>query len=345
METEIDQLKSSHSVRPIDYYELSRMILKQLRGDLTQRELSHLLDYSFNQVGKWESGAKILKWQEFIEVLMALEFPVERQMRSYFGNYKGTFSEPDFLRNLITFFGLNLTDNKKIQKLTKKWENSTTSPDLAEILLVFDSRPSMLVGFLLQYVDCRQIKPLSDRFQIFLKQLESLSEDPNVGFVNEALKLEDYKKLSVHNDDLLARHSGCTVKALKITLSKQLESGAVVFDGKKYHPSPFDYSFSTLNNPKLRTFNKYTFDFVAKKYPVSTDDKVPGPLYNSSTTSSRVIALSKKASEKIDKLVSQFHSEVGEIVKNDDDPKLNVQVITLVSMVAAVKNKSELIDD
>lgn len=334
--------ESLTSPAQFDYYVLGRQFLKDIRGELSQRELSQMLGYSFNQVGKWETGATQIKWNDFLEIVTVLGYPVNEQLKTYIGNYQGNYDDKEFFEHLTFFYGLNSIENPYLYELGLKWQKKLGSPDLAEVFAVFDARASMLIGFLSNYIDCSQFELVAEKYQLFLKQLDILSADPNAGFVNEALQLEDYKNLEVHDEDLLARHSGCSVLALRKTLKTQLEIGTIYFDGKKYYSSGFEYSFSNLNNEKVRTFNKYTFEFIARKYPIRHEEKVPGPIYNSSVSSSRVIAMSPKAALNVDKLISQFHNDVGEIVKHDSDEKTNVQVITVASLAAAFQIKSEL---
>lgn len=321
----------------IDYYQLAREFIKTIRGQLSQRELSHKLGYSFNKVGKWESGVTQIKWSDFLNIAEAFEYPVEKNLARFFGNYRGSYQGREILEYLEVFLALPSINDNSIQKLLKKWQLHKVTPDLAEFFMILDKRPAMLFGFLAQYVDCNNIDILKEEFAVFIKELEILADDPNVGYVNEALKVKEYKELENHDEKILAVHAGCTVAALRKTLKNQLNLGHIYFDGKKYHPSAFDFSFSTLNNPQIRKFNKYTFDLVAKKYPLAHETFRLDHIYNSSRSSNRVVAISRQASLKLDKLVSKFHNDVGEIIKNDNHEKDNVQIISLASVAAAIK--------
>lgn len=202
--------------------------------------------------------------------------------------------------------------------------------------MAMDSRPAMLFGFLSHFVNCAEIEILRQDFENFEKEMNLLSAEPLVGFINEALLVEDYRRLPEHDDEVLAFHASCTVDELKPLLEKLVQMGVVGFDGHKYFSSPTSFSFSTLSNKSLRKFNKFTFEWVAKKYPLEILSKNRPGVYNVSGTSTRVVAISRNASEEIDRLVSQFHNAVGEVVKNDSQPKENVQIISLANVVSTV---------
>ena len=321
----------------LDYYLLTREFIKELRGNHSQRELSELLELSYNKVGKWESGVTQVKWTDFLKILKALNYSIEETLKIIFYNFKGNYNPSEILSYLEAFLALQSINNDLIKKLLKKWKRNNVSPDLAEVLIVLDFRPSMLIGFLSFFIDCSKIQTIKKSYDKFIEHLNMLSEDPNVIYVNEALKVKEYRDLEKHDSKLLARHSSCSLEDLKKTLEQQVKIGYIVFDGKKYYPAPFDYSFSTLSTPKIRKFNKYTFDLVAQKYPLDRNSCLPGHIFNSSVSSNRVVALSRDASLKINQLVTKFHNEVGEIVKKDDLEKENVQIVSLASVVSAIE--------
>lgn len=323
--------------KSFDYYQLSRDVVKTLRGDLTQRHLSKTLDYSFNQVGKWESGVTQVKWVDFIAIAKALSIPIDHCLKQFFGNYDGTFTAPDIFLYLDGFLGLQSIRDGYSKRLVKRWHTHKTSPDLAEIFRVFDSRPAMLLGFLSYFVDCATLDSTCHQYVDFKKELALLYEDPNIAYVNEALKVRAYTELEYHDEQLLARHASCTIEALKKTLHSQSKLGTLFFDGKKYIPSPLSFSFSSLNNQYIRKFNKYTFDLVAEKYPIVRPDDRPGDIINASLSSNRVVAMSREASLKVNVLVSKLHNEIGEIIKTDNCVKENVQIISVASVVTAIK--------
>lgn len=322
----------------IDYYDLTRSFIKKLRGDqLTQRELSEKLGFSFNKVGKWESGATQLKWADFFSVAEALGVSIEDKFEAVFGHTRVEMTPYGIIKFLENSFALDSVNQESIARLQKKWKSEDASPDFAEVLMVFDLRPSMMMGFLTQFVDCSEVEELTAEYEIFLQQQNVLHENPVAGFVLEGLQLKDYKNLAEHDDELLARHSGCSVEELKKTLRNLLALKVITYDDRKYNTTGIDFSYSSLATPKMRRFNKYTLEFLAKKYPIEGTRPVPGTYVNVGSSSHRVVALSRSASEKVEKLIAKFHNEVGEVVKLDDEEKDNVQVITVASISSSVE--------
>lgn len=324
-----------------DYYQLARELIKQLRGEVGQRDLSTRLGFTFNQVGKWESGVTQIKWNDFIDVVRSLGIDYEKKLKKFFGNYDGEYDFKCIYHYLDHYFGLESVTDPLVLRLRKKWKNKSNSADLGEILKIFDTRPAMLIGFLSFFIDCAQIDQLKEKYKYFLQAMDILCDDPLIGNITEALKVEDYLKLSEHDDTILAIHSGCSVEELKLTLKKHRKLGTIFFDGKKYLPTHLNFSFSSLNVRKLRRFNKFCFEFLAKHYPVTPKETGWDYVYNAGATSNRVVTLSKEAAQEVSQLMSKFHSEVSEIVENDRQPKTNVQLINLASVPVSVGANSE----
>jgi len=328
--------KVTQRIAGIDYFLLARNFIKELRGDLGQRALSESLGYTFNKVGKWENGVTQIKWNDFIDIADQLELNHTAKLKKFFGNYDGHYDFKQIYHYLDLFFGLEVVTDPLIQRLRKKWQQKSAAADLAEVLKVFDTRPAMLIGFLSEFVDCSQFDQLKERYQQFLQALDILCDDPVIGNITEALKVDDYLSLDKHDDQLLASHAGISCESLQTALKKHLQLGTLYYDGTKYHPTHLNFSFSHLNVRKLRSFNKFCFRFMADNYQVHPRHHDREYIYNAGCTSNRVVALSPQAAQAVSQLISKFHSEVSEIVENDKQIKKNVQMINLASVPVSV---------
>lgn len=98
-----------NSIETPDFYsQLSREIIIHLRGGRTQTELSSLLGYSFNQVSKWESGATLFLWQNFIDLNEALQLPWSKNFNDCFAfNTNLKVEERPVFEILSHFFGFS----------------------------------------------------------------------------------------------------------------------------------------------------------------------------------------------------------------------------------------------
>ena len=93
----------------LNYQQLAEQIVRHLRGDITQRQLSANLGFTFNQVGKWESGATQIKWDDFLYLCKILEVPIEKYFRNTFWMIDTEFNALSTIISLDNNLGLSLS--------------------------------------------------------------------------------------------------------------------------------------------------------------------------------------------------------------------------------------------
>lgn len=316
---------------PLDYRTLTLEILKQLRGEMTQRQLSQKLGFSFNQVGKWESGATHIRWDEFFRLCEAVNIPKTAAMHNNLWNDdEQDFSPPTYLKALTKKITAN---DQKISKIL-----SLANPTLTEVLQLLGSNSPFLLSWLSQFVECKEISSLKVHYEQFQQNIDAVLSDPVVVYVNAALQVDEYKNLTVHDESILAEHATCTVERLRSVLKLLMNHHLISFDGKKYLPNPFDFSFSGLAHPKLRGLTKYTTVLAAERYPSTPLVIDPMKVLNPGRGSVRIKAFSKEAAQKVSDLISKFHNDVDEIVRQDTQPKGNVQVVLIHSFPSTINS-------
>lgn len=317
----------------IDYQLLAQEILRTIRKDHSQRELSQKLGYSFNQVGKWESGATQIKMDDFILFSQSLNIEIEKHFRSSYSFFNPEFSVPTLIQTLDITINFNTILDKNFHRTLLKWKNGTTVPDFAEILKLMGRSSPTLLGWLALFLDCESIPILREPHQALLKNIDVILTDPVVGYINAALQLSEYKNLETYNEVFLAEHSACTINQLRSGLELLLKQGMITFENNKYHPCPFDFSFPGMRNPKLRNLTKHTLHLAHERYPSSDYVKKSDKDYGPSMGAVRVTAVSNQAAEKIAEMISNFHNAIGEVVRLDKkNPKEHVQIIILQSI-------------
>lgn len=320
----------------INFQTTSQEILKYMRGSLTQRELSTKLGFSFNQVGKWESGFTQIKWPQFIDLCSLSGISIEEKFRyAFFTMATPTeFNTPNIIKAILKKLNLKQTKNH-LNLPIKKWLNQKTTPDLAEIIQLLSINPPDLFCWLDLFLDCRQIPSLQNSFEEYLKNIDLVFSNPVSIYVIEALQLQEYAQASVHNPILLAEHSTCTIQQLNQSLSQLLELKLISFDGKKYYPNSHRLSFPGVRNPKIRSLTQYTTQLTAERYSLQPAEKT-SKKYNPSQSSVRVNAMSAEAAQKVLELIVKLHTDVEEIKKNDNAPKNNVQIILMHSFASNI---------
>ena len=315
----------------VDYQALAIEIFRKLRQEKPQRELSQLLGFSFNQVGKWEVGSTQIKWSDFLNTCRVLDIPMERIFRTFFWMTDPQFDEKTSLQAIDRNINpLTMTD-KNVKLKLRKWIEGQSQPDLAEVLKIFGQKTSTLLGWLSQFLNVKEISILKNHYEVFEELIEVVMQNPLVVYVNAALQLEEYRQKPYHDEKLLAENSACSVATLREVLQLLLDHQLIRFDGKKYHHSPFDFSFASLTNSKIRSLTYFSTKLAAERYPRYPIPVDSQKIKNLSRSSVRVTALSKDAALKISELLARVHTEIGEIVSKDHGPKDNVQVILMHS--------------
>lgn len=322
----------------LDFEKLAQEIIRQLRGPLSQRSLSEQMGFSFNQVGKWESGATQIKWGEVLSLAQALQAPIENYFRYSFVHRQSEFTVETTLQTLVS--KLNLLSNRedRLKALGRKWMKGHVNPSFSEVLRAMGSKAPLLFGWLSLFVDCNLLASLKDSYEIFLKNLEAVLENPTVVFVNAALHLKSYQDLDLHDENMLAEHSACSNEELRQALKVLLKFDLIMFNGKKYLPSFFDFSFSSLRHPKLRGLTKAATCLAAARYPDQPIVIDPQRVRNSSHSSVRVVAMSSEAARKIAELIVNFHNQAEEIVNADHLDKDNVQILLVHSFASNINS-------
>lgn len=330
------------SSTPMNYQKLAEELIIYLRGKRKQRELSSNLGFSFNQVGKWESGVTQIKWTHFTQLCLYLKIPIYDHIQYFFWTLNDDYSTASCLRAIDKSIQLQKSSDKDNSKLLKKWLGKKLEPDLSEVLKIIDSHPGVLIGWLGRFLDCSKIETLKLAFDRLQVASEAIMDNPLSVYVNAALQLEAYKKSPTHDEKFLAEHATCTTQELRTLLSKMLKAGIIHFDGKKYlsRSSQF-FSFSFSQNPNLRGLTKYTTDLASQRYSLIPATRPDPRKFNYSAGSVRVAALSEKMATQVGELVKEFHGRMADLLKQDNEPKTNVQVILIHSFASNINSPIE----
>lgn len=338
-ETE-DTLSKYQSLNPlnlnINSQTTTQEMIKHLRGSLSQRDLSTKLGFSFNQVGKWESGFTQIKWNQFVDLcnFSGISFEEKFRYAFYTINTHTEFNTPNAIKAILHRLNLKQTENH-FNLPIKNWLNQKTIPDLAEVIQLLSLNPPDLFCWLDLFIDCRQISSLQIAFERYLKNIDLVFSNPVSIYVTEALQLQEYIQTPVHDPILLSEHASCTIQQLNQSLSQLLKLKLIYFDGKKYYSNSHRISFAGIRNLKIRSLTQYTTQLAAERYSQQPVEK-KSKKFNPSQSSVRVNAMSEEAAQKVLELILKFHTDVEEIKKNDHAPKNNVQIILLHSFASNI---------
>ncbi|MCB9060281.1 MAG: hypothetical protein H6622_02010 [Halobacteriovoraceae bacterium] len=294
---------------------------------MSQKEINLLMGHSFNQVAKWETGVTHIKWENFTDMCVVLDIPIIEIFKKFFNSYNNSLDLKNFYHSLNIQNNLQGSSDSRTRKIIHKILKTQTSVDLADIFYLIDTRPSMLIGFLSNFVDCSQIDILQEKYLTFVQSLDLIDTNPLVIYINAALQLDPYQSLKEHDDDLLAHYASCSIKEVKKTLNQMYKLDLIYYKNKKFYPCLFDFSFPFLRDQRLRNFAKYTMQLTADKFPTEHESVDWSSAVNYTLSSTRVCAMSVGASEEIGRLISQLHDQIRKVIENDKGKKENVQVV------------------
>lgn len=318
--------------QPINYDLLAIDILRLLRADRNQRDLSQALGFSFNQVGKWESLVTKIKWDDFLALANSLQIPIEKHFREYFfWSTEEKLTSNVSIQALLQYLNVGHENLNRPKATIDRWLAGHSVPDFSEVLMIMNSKPLILIGWLSKFLDCSKLPNLEIEFKQTLSKMEAVLSSPVSAIVNAALHLENYINLELHDEDLLAQEAGCSVKEVRLSLTLLCESGAVVFDQKKYISNFSELSF--IRHPKFRAVTKYLTDLAASRFSLLP---AQGNLANPSISTTRIAAMSSEASKTIMDLMVKFHHDVAQVLKNDKGAKDHVRLMIQHNFVSNI---------
>lgn len=224
----------------MNYGRVKHELLRALRGDRTQLELSRRLGYSFNQVGKWESDAKRLKWPDFYDLCEVVGAPIDRALREVFLVIQEDPREPlSVIQALRCFHGsMPLpTISKKLHchiSVLRRWIAGTVVPDVEAIFGLMDLRKGFFPLFLSKLAPVDSLPSVQDRILADELTRSRIKTDPELVSVELALRLEAYKALPTHSDSFIAQATSLRIADVQERLRWLESSGRIRLTNGKY---------------------------------------------------------------------------------------------------------------
>lgn len=314
--------------RAINYESLAVQVLTLMRqnskGSLSQRELSKILGFTYNRVGKWESLNSPFLWEDFVAVCKALHFPIEEIFRNYFfwiGNE--AFNTLNCWKSILKISSAKgLTAGSKKKKLSIE---ISEHPSFSEFLEKIDQRPGVLIGWLAKLIDISQLPEFKEDYEK-LKNIEVLVQDPICSLVSACLQLTHYKILPQHDSQVLADLLDIEKSQVDHAIEALIKSGSIKYDGGKLKSHAND--FTLVRNANLHNLTKYLVEKAQLKIKSNEATQNSQP---NSVLSTRLYPLSQKAAQKINELIIQTHFEIAELISKDSDPPDHLRSILIQS--------------
>jgi transcriptional regulator with XRE-family HTH domain len=326
----------------MNYSLLKKQILVQLRGKLSQQELSRKLGYSYNQVGKWETDAKRTKWKDFSEICEVCGVNLEHIVFNVFLDFKGDFRDSkNVFRSLQTFNSLLSAEAlaKKLNchpSVVKRWIAGSVQPDIEVIFQLLDLRQNFLPTFISQIVDIEKIDSLRNRFHTE-QQDKADFNDPIFLSVWLAVRLKSYKNLERHDDSVLAKLCGLSEETIQHCLPILLQTNHLRLVNGLYQTDN-ELKFNNMHGDRamITRMRTYWTGRSLSRFDLETGkDKFNRRPINLQAFAMRTV--SKEAMEKITIRMHKALEEVLQIAEQDtgDEEELRIILMDVFSAMDA----------
>lgn len=317
----------------MDYSLLRTEILVAMRGSQSQIDMSRRLGYSYNQMHKWESGTKRIKWTDFDDLCAVLGIDLSSAFRSSFQVGELDTSDPgkvfETLHNMVPTY--SLADLAKYLhshiSVIRRWAKGESNPDLEMVLRLIDLRPNILSTFLSKIVDVNRVPSLKSIYDTEAKLREFESLFPYACTIELCVGLEDYKKLEVHSNEFIAERVGLPVDTVRKTIGLLVAQGRLVLKSGKYVPD-----FKPINMhgdlAAISRVNKYWIERSLSRF--NTLDGIPlNSKKRPNTQTFYVASMSKESMKKISTIIAKCHEEIMQTVVDDKMPEEEIRIILL----------------
>lgn len=195
----------------MDFARATGKLIKVLRGDLSQNELSLVLGYSYNIVHRWEKGSRKILWNEFVLLTRVKEIPLE----SILFELCGYVSDREFSGKKLTEFIArgpyaknNLAQYFSIQKINRLIAGKTQLT-LEDFLFMIEIIYSRVERFFSLVTKSEGINHIIDKNKTDF--MVSVGRNPLLILVKLALRLQDYQNLPEHSSQCIANLTGLSV--------------------------------------------------------------------------------------------------------------------------------------
>lgn len=299
------------------YLQTQNEILNLVLQKKDPKIISRKLGYQFNQVDRWVSQKKKLKWDEFIDLCHKTEFSIDDILENLFGASIRTKqdSKKKFIKLLLEQSG----DRKAVQSALQKsrltlyrLKNSATSPSVAEVLAAIDLKPNRLNKFIKNIKDQSQNAPIPKQHAV-----------PWLSVVSSAMAQKEHLALPRYSADWIAKKVKLKKSQVELAVQKMVENELIEWNGNHYQPTM--PRTLVLNHNRSRKDYLETLRFWSKKSLTAIDfhekngtenDRFAGFFRTFMTTPENIEKINfilAEAEEKIHNLLSTTEGDKTEI--------------------------------
>lgn len=221
----------------MDYRQVASELVTVLRGRRSQNQLSQKLGFAYNQVSRWESGTRAIRWLEFVDLCRVVRAPLAQSANMALGGGVNLACPADVFRRIL---GLHTAASAAAElqisvKTVRRWLQEGANPTLWEALLAIELLQRNLHPFLGGLVpEPLRLPTLHSELHRQAQTAELYGRFPELGCVELCLDLADYHALPAHQPGFIARRIGLTLDQETLFLAMLTDLGLATFAAGKY---------------------------------------------------------------------------------------------------------------
>ena len=229
----------------MDYEQIAREFLVQLRGKRSQVAWSRRLGYRSNVAYSWESGRRWPTAAETFRAIARSGIDLEAGVVRFYGDRPPWLDEldpasPQAIAQLID----DLRGQASITRLASaaeisrysvsRWLSASTQPRLPDFLRIVQAASLRMVDLLAAFVDPRELPTVSPIWTRMEGRRRGAALHPWTQAVLRALELEAYVEMDQHSTEWIAHRLGILTENAETCLAFLEETGQITWTGSHW---------------------------------------------------------------------------------------------------------------
>lgn len=221
----------------IDFDEMTKQIVKDLRAPRSQAEMSKQLGSSFNIVNRWETGSREFYWKDFLALCQIMSLDIARILEETTGfTFSPMPDDSEVFAILISVLEAGKVEEDFSKGQVHRLKSGVSKLRFRDFLRLIEmglGRTERLVRLLFK----DQISSsLSAYFVSAQDYAKLVGEDVSFSLLRACITLQAYKSLPEHSTPLLASLIGISEVDVENRLKILEEIGSIEKSGSHYQP-------------------------------------------------------------------------------------------------------------
>lgn len=316
----------------MDYEELSRQLIRALRGHRSQPALSRWLGFESNVLYTWESGRRWPTAANFFYLCQKVGVDLDPSLNAFLGGTPDELVAADWTARSSAARLLNhLRGATPVVELARRvgtnrvsvarWLKNEAEPRLPDFLHLIEAASGRVLDFLACLTEVTKLREATDAWRKLQAQRQVAYELPWSHAVLRVLELTHYQRLSAHSDQWVADRLGIQVDTATRCLEALADSGLIQRRGRHYRLTEVG-AVDTRQNPRAgRALKRHWAQVAEARLPALEGAK-------SDLFSYALCSVSERDWERLRELHMGYHQELRRVI-TDSEPAERVVLINL----------------